>query len=147
MSAPSQKEDTVMAKEARTEMQKAEKRDVPANPEQTRSGPVYTPSVDIFENESSITVLADMPGVKAPDLKIDLRESVLTLSGGVTRPEGQGESDLLREYQAGMFFRQFTLSETIDQAKIDAKLIDGVLRLELPKVERARPRQISVRTE
>lgn len=135
-----------MAKEARTEIQKAEKRDVPANPEQTRSGPVYTPSVDIFENDNSITVLADMPGVKPQDLKIDLRESVLTLTGGVTHPEGPNESDVLREYQSGMFFRQFTLSETVDQAKIDARLADGVLRLELPKVEKARPRQITVRT-
>ena len=53
---------------------------------------------------------------------------------------------MLREYEPGTFFRQFTLAETIDQARIDAKLIDGVLRLELPKVEKARPRQIAVRT-
>ena len=45
-----------------------------------------------------------------------------------------------------MFFRQFTLAETIDQPEIDAQLIDGVLRLELPKVEKARPRQITVRS-
>ena len=84
--------------------------------------------------------------MKAEDLKIDLRESVLTLTGRVTTPESAKESDVLREYQSGMFFRQFTLSETIDQTKIDAKLADGVLRLELPKVEQARPRQITVRT-
>jgi HSP20 family protein len=90
--------------------------------------------------------LADMPGVKAEDLKIDLRESVLTLTGQVTRPEGAKESDVLREYQSGTFFRQFTLSEAIDQAKIDANLTGGVLRLELPKIEKARPRQITVRT-
>jgi HSP20 family protein len=87
-----------------------------------------------------------MPGVKAPDLEIDLRESVLTLTGRVTAPEGRGETDVLREYQASTFFRQFTLAETIDQAKISAELVDGVLRLELPKVEKARPRQITVRT-
>ena len=135
-----------MAKEARTEIQKAEKAGVPTVPEQTRPGPVFSPSVDIFENDSAITVLADMPGVKAADLKIDLRESVLTLTGRVTAPESAKESDVLREYQTGTFFRQFTLSETIDQAKIDAKLTDGVLRLELPKVEKAKPRQITVRT-
>jgi HSP20 family protein len=146
MTALSQKEETAMAREARTEVQKAEKPGAPAGPEQTRSGPVYTPSVDIFENDDSITVLADMPGVKAQDLKIDLRESVLTLTGRVTQPEAPSEVDVLREYRSGMFFRQFTLSEAIDQAKIDAKLTDGVLRLELPKVEKARPRQITVRT-
>jgi HSP20 family protein len=136
-----------MSREARTDMQKAEKAGVSSVPEQTRPGTVYSPSVDIFENENSITVLADMPGVKAQDLKIDLRESVLTLTGHVTRPDGAKESDVLREYQSGTFFRQFTLSEAIDQAKIDAKLTDGVLRLELPKVEKARPRQITVRTD
>ena len=135
-----------MAREARSDMQKAEKPGVPAVPEQTRPGAVYSPATDIFEDDNSITVLADMPGVKAQDLKIDLRENVLTLTGRVTPPESGGESDILREYESGMFFRQFTLSETIDQAKIDARLTDGVLRLELPKVERAKPRQIAVRT-
>lgn len=135
-----------MAKEARTEIQKAEKAGVPTVAEQTRSGPVYSPAVDIFENDNSITVLADMPGVKPQDLQIDLRESVLTLSGRITMPESPTESDVLREYRSGTFFRQFTLAETIDQAGIDAKLADGVLRLALPKVEKAKPRQITVRT-
>jgi len=135
-----------MAKEARTDIQKAEKTGVPVVPEQTRPGAVYRPATDIFENDNSITVLADMPGVKAQDLKIDLRENVLTLTGRVTSPENPSESDILREYHSGTFFRQFTLSETIDQAKIDARLTDGVLRLELPKIERAKPRQIAVRT-
>jgi HSP20 family protein len=141
------KEEDAMAKEARTEIQKSDKPGVLAVPEQTRPGPVYSPSVDIFENDNSITVLADMPGVKAQDLKIDLRESVLTLTGRVAAPETSKETDVLREYQPGTFFRQFTLSETIDRAKIDAKLTAGVLRLELPKIEAARPRQITVRTE
>ena len=55
--------------------------------EQTRSGPVFTPSVDIFETEESISVLADMPGVLADDLNIDLRENVLTLIGAVKAPK------------------------------------------------------------
>lgn len=114
-------------------------------PEQTRPGEVYSPATDIFETDEAITVLADMPGVKADALQIDLRDNVLTLTGRVGRPESSYESELLREYQTGTFYRQFTLSEQIDQAKIDAKLKDGVLRLELPKVERAKPRQIQVR--
>ena len=134
-----------MAREARTEIQKSEK-GVPTVAEQTRSGPLYSPAVDIFENDNSITVLADMPGVKAQDLQIDLRESVLTLTGRVSTPETPTESDVLREYRSGTFFRQFTLAEIVDQARIDAKLADGVLRLELPKVEKAKPRQITVRT-
>jgi len=135
-----------MARAAATEMQKAEQAGVPAVPEQTRSGPVYTPAVDIFEDDQGITVLADMPGVKADALEIDLRESVLTLSGSVVPPECPNETAVLREYHSGIFFRQFTLAESIDQAKIDAQLKDGVLRLVLPKVEKAKPRQITVRT-
>jgi len=135
-----------MATEATTDIQKAETSNVATAPEQTRTGPVYAPAVDIFENDSSITLLADMPGVKASDLEIDLRENVLTLAGRVTAPGSEKESTVLREYRPGTFLRQFTLSETIDQPKIDAKLADGVLRLELPKVERARPRQITVRS-
>jgi HSP20 family protein len=136
-----------MARDARTESQNAERSSALTAPEQTYSGQIYTPAADIFENSNSITVLADMPGVKAQDLRIDLRENVLTLTGSVTAPEGASESDVIREYHTGMFYRQFVLSETIDQAKIDAKLTDGVLRLELPKIEMARPRQITVRTD
>jgi HSP20 family protein len=137
------KETDAMSSEPKTEMQRAEGT-MPRVPEQTRPGPVYVPAVDIFETDGAITVLADMPGVKPDQLEIDLRDNVLTLTGRVaTAPSG--ETDVLREYGAGTFLRQFTLAESIDQAKIDAKLADGVLRLELPKLERAKPRQITVR--
>jgi len=106
---------------------------------------VFTPAVDIFETEKDITLLADMPGVKAGDLNIDLRESVLTLDGDVKSPEGDVEKDVIREYRTGKYYRQFTLSQVIDQAKIDAVLKDGVLRLRLPKVEAAAPRKIAVK--
>jgi len=66
-----------------TELQKSENN--LTVPEQTHPGPVYTPPVDIFESEDRISLLADLPGVKAKDLKIDLRENVLTLSAAVTR--------------------------------------------------------------
>jgi HSP20 family molecular chaperone IbpA len=135
-----------MAREPSTTMQKSEKQELRNMPEQTRAGAVYSPPVDIFESDSAITVLADMPGVKAQDLEIDLRDSVLTLTGRVAESETAHRSHVVSEYQSGTFFRQFTLSEAIDQAKIDAQLKDGVLRLELPKVEKARPRQISVRS-
>jgi HSP20 family molecular chaperone IbpA len=128
-----------------SDLQKAERSAV-GGPEQTRPGALYTPAADIFENENALTLLADMPGVKASDLDIDLRDNVLTLRGRVSAPETEGEQEVLREYRPGTFFRQFTLAETIDQAKIDAKLTDGVLRLELPKVERAKPRQITVKS-
>jgi len=127
------------------QLQRTEKQKVTSSAEQTRPGLVFTPAVDIFENASALTVLADLPGVKAKDLKIDLRENTLTLTALVDSPTGDKEIDVFREYESGTFFRQFALAETIDQAKIDAELRDGVLRLRLPKTEAAKPRQIAVK--
>lgn len=126
-------------------LQVKEKAEVSAPAEQTRPGPVFTPAVDIFETEKEITLLADMPGVKAGDLNIDLHESVLTLEGNVHSPEGSDEVDVIKEYRIGKYYRQFTLSQLIDQTKIDAELKDGVLHLRLPKVEAAKPRKIAVK--
>jgi len=112
--------------------------------EHTKPGPTFTPAVDIFETDTAITLLADIPGVKAQDLDVDLRDDVLTLSGEVSPLEAADEADVAREYVTGKYFRQFNLSEAIDQAKIEAGLKDGVLRLTLPKVEKATPRKIVV---
>lgn len=126
-------------------LQAKEKAEVTTPAEQTRPGLVFTPAVDIFEMDKEITLLADMPGVKAGELNIDLRENVLTLDGDVKAPEGVGEVDVIREYRTGKYYRQFTLSQVIDQAKINAELKDGVLRLRLPKVEAATPHKIAVK--
>ena len=106
---------------------------------------VFTPLVDIFETERTITLLADLPGVKADRLNIDLRDDVITIIGDISPAEGKDEEDLVVEYETGRYYRQFTLSEVIDQNKIDAKLADGVLRLTLPKVEKATPRKIAIK--
>ncbi|MDB4973438.1 MAG: heat shock protein Hsp20 [Myxococcaceae bacterium] len=134
-----------MDNQAMTKADGAEKSGVAKSPEQTRPGPVYAPAVDIFESEDVMTLLADMPGVAASDLTIDLRDNVLTLTGRTRAPTGAKESPVLREYASGTFYRQFTLSDTIEQSKIEAKITDGVLRLELPKAERAKPRKIAVK--
>ncbi len=126
------------------ELKVKEKQEVSSPAEQTRPGLVFTPSVDIFENEKEIVLLADMPGVQAKALNIDLRDNTLTLDGEVEPFETSGKEDVLIEYQVGKYYRQFSLSEVIDQAKIDAQLKDGVLRLTLPKVEKAAPRSITV---
>jgi HSP20 family protein len=127
------------------ELKVREKQELATPAELTRSGLVFTPSVDIYETEKEMVLVADMPGVKAKSLTIDLRDNILTLSGDIEPFENSDEEDLMIEYEVGKFHRQFTLSEVIDQAKIDANLSDGVLRLVLPKVEKAKPRRIEVK--
>jgi HSP20 family molecular chaperone IbpA len=121
------------------------KQEVTAQAEQTTPGVVFTPLVDIFETEKAITLLADLPGVTADRLNIDLRDDIITITGDIRPEEGRDEEDLLVEYETGRYYRQFTLSEVIDQNKIDANLSDGVLRLTLPKVEKATPRRIAIK--
>ena len=125
-------------------LQAKDKQEVTSAAEQTYAGLVFTPDVDIFETDQALTLLADIPGVKPENLDIDLRDNTLTLSGGVDNPAASGEEALLSEYEIGKYVRQFTLSEMIDQTKIDAQLTDGVLRLTLPKVEKATPKKIEV---
>lgn len=134
-----------MADTKNREMQVKEKQEV-EQPEQTRPAPVFTPAVDIFETDNEITLLADLPGVKSDNLNIDLNEGVLTLSGDIEPFENPDEEDLMIEYEVGKYYRQFTLSEIIDQDKIEANLGDGVLRLRLPKAEKAKPRKIEVKS-
>lgn len=134
-----------MAKEKTHEVQTVDRGESSTAVEPTRPGPVYLPAVDIFEEADSITVLADMPGVEPDNLTIDLRENVLTMTGDAGRPEADGEEDVIREYDSGRFYRQFTVSDMIDQDKIEASMADGVLRLVLPKAAASKPKQIKIK--
>jgi len=136
---------TMTDKESK-EIQVKPKQELTSPAEQTRPGLVFTPNVDIFETDQEITLLADMPGVTADNLSIDLRDNILTLTGEVAPFEDANEEDVLIEYEIGKYHRQFNLSSVIDQSKIDAELNNGVLRLSLPKVEKAMPRRIEVKT-
>ena len=134
-----------MADTLSKELKVREKQEVATPAEQTTPGLVFAPAVDIFETEKEITLLADMPGVKADDLNIDLRDNTLTLTANIAPVENSNEEELLVEYETGRYYRQFTLGELINQESIDAKLNDGVLRLTLPKVEKATPKKIAVK--
>ena len=127
------------------DLQVREKHELKTKAEQIKPGLMFTPTVDIFETNQEITLLADMPGVTADDINIDIEKNVLTLTGNVKPWESADESDVLVEFEIGKYYRQFTLSQVIDQAKIKAELKDGVLRLNLPKVKEAKPRQIKVK--
>ena len=130
------------------EMELKEKKEVKkVAGEGTRPGPVFVPAVDILENANQIIVLADMPGVESKSVNIDLKDNQLIITGKVNAPEGEKEISLYKEFNWGDYFRQFTLSNVIDRGKISAKMENGVLRLVLPKVEKAKPQKIKVVTD
>jgi HSP20 family protein len=124
------------------ELKNKSQSDVASAAEITREGPVYTPRVDIWENEKELTLVADIPGVEPAGVEIDLRDNTLTIMGKV-EPEADRRY-ILKEFGVGNYYRQFTLSEVIDQEKIAAAVKNGVLTLTLPKVEKAKPRKIQI---
>ena len=127
------------------ELQPKTKEEAPTQGERVRPGRVFVPAVDIFETPETLVLVADMPGVSGDQVKLDLKENHLTLYGTVVPPLGAGEAMVAQEYSIGDFQRDFHLGSLIDQSKIEASMKDGVLRLVMPKVEKAKPRKIEVK--
>jgi HSP20 family protein len=113
-------------------------------PEATRGGFYFTPRVDIFESDNELTLLADLPGVRSEDVDLRYEKGELFLHGRVGPRHGQGQY-LLNEYEVGDFYRVFNIHESIDSSRISAECKNGVLLVHLPKMEKARPKQITVR--
>jgi HSP20 family protein len=88
-------------------------------------------------------ILADMPSVKPEGVDIELKEGVLSIAGKVADAAQAGES-LLLEYKQGSYFRSFRVTDTVDAGKIAASLSNGVLKVTLPKHEKAMPKKIPV---
>lgn len=101
-----------------------------------------TPPVDIFETKEGLTVVADLPGVEQKALDVRVADGILTLQGK-TAHIAPG-TPVEREYELVNFYRQFELPEEVDSEKIAAELKHGVLTLNLPKKEKAKPRKIEV---
>ncbi len=126
------------------ELQVAEKQEVsPERGEFTREGIYFTPAVDICETEKEIMIFADMPGVKPDGTEIELKEGILTIEGKVQALPSAGEQ-LLAEYRKGNYFRSFRVADSVDPEKIAASMSNGVLKLTLPKAQRALPRKIEI---
>ena len=115
-----------------------------ANQEGTRPGRTFVPDVDIYETPEALHLWADMPGVDDKSLHVQLADGVLTLEGQVDVHEYENLAPVYTEYNVGNYLRRFTLSSDIDAHKIGAHVTNGVLHLELPKSERAKPRRIAV---
>lgn len=126
------------------EIQASEKRELtPEKGELTHEGLYFTPAVDIYETENELVLLADMPGVDVDGLDIDLKDDTLSIIGRIGTNEPEGEV-LLTEYRLGNYFRNFCLTDAVDQSRISATLSDGVLKMTLPKAEKAVPRKIPI---
>ncbi len=119
---------------------------VPSYLEQVNDRMAWTPSIDILESDREIILLADMPGVKKEDLKINLHKGVLTLEGESAPWGGGDDKDILIEHEPGRFYRQIKIASVIDEDGVEAQLKDGVLRLTLPRDKDVIPHRIRVAT-
>ena len=111
---------------------------------QAERWPIVAPACDVYENNDEILVVADMPGVTADSLTINMDKGELSIVA--PRDVSPQEGTLLGlEYRACEYRRRFAVPGGVDAAKINAELKDGVLWLHLPKSEALKPRQIAVR--
>ena len=138
--------DTMVAErqEQRQEVRRDE-RQAPARQEQRgRETPTMVPRVDVLEDETGITLLADLPGVSRESLELHVEGDSLTIEGAVTAATPDAMEATYAEVRVPRFRRSFTLSRELDGGRIEAQLRDGVLRLRIPKQEHAQPRRVSI---
>ena len=106
-----------------------------------------TLSVDIYENDNSFFIEADIPGMNIEDIKIDVQDRMLTIKGEKKFKEKTEKDKYIRvERSYGSFFRSLSLPMNVDSDKIEASYKDGTLRLNLPKTEQAKPKQIEIKS-
>ncbi|PWF24711.1 Hsp20/alpha crystallin family protein [Corticimicrobacter populi] len=102
------------------------------------------PQVDIHEDDSGLTLLADLPGVPKDRLTLRVEGDALHIEGELAVDAPADLSSVLAEVQVPRYRRSFTLSRELDSAGIQAALNDGVLRLRIPKLADAQPRRIDI---
>ena len=105
----------------------------------------WLPAVDVHDSKDTVTVKAELPGMKKEDIDISLQEGVLTLSGERKGSRDCGSGGVsLSERWFGRFQRSFSLPCPVDTKNIKAAYTDGVLTIELAKAEEAKPKQIKI---
>ncbi len=112
----------------------------------TRPASAFVPAFEVKETTDAFVLKADLPGVSEADLDINVHNNVLTVSGSRAAEERKdGESYALYERQFGSFSRSFSLPDSVDGEKIEAKLDAGVLTLTIGKQAPAKPRKIELK--
>ena len=105
----------------------------------------WNPVVDIYENEENIVITAELPGVDKKDMTVDVKGRVLTLKGERSTDNEVKEDNYYRQERCyGKFERCFTLPVEIDPEKIKADYKDGVLKIDIPKAEESKPKQVMI---
>jgi len=108
----------------------------------------WSPRVDIHETEKEIIIDAELPGIAKEDIKVELKNGILTISGERKQEKKTEKGNSYRiERHYGKFERSFGLPETVADDKVNAKFKDGILSLTLPKTEKAIPKEITVNVE
>ncbi|MEW6246306.1 MAG: Hsp20/alpha crystallin family protein [Nitrospirota bacterium] len=106
----------------------------------------WSPLVDITEDEKEYVIKAELPEVKKEDVKLTIQDNVLSISGERKyEKEEKGKKYHRVERAYGSFMRSFTLPEDADGSKVSAEYKDGVLKVHLPKSEKAKPKAIEVK--
>ncbi len=107
----------------------------------------WLPPCDVFEDKEAVRIIAEIPGVKAEDVKLSLENNLLTIRGE-KKQVAEEKVDRVHRYERtyGVFERSFALPSTVDPERIEARYDSGILTVTLPKAERARPRQIEVKS-
>jgi HSP20 family protein len=129
---------------AQKELEVQQKREVEKPQETTVPARFYQPTTDIFEEEGSLTVVMEMPGVQKDNVGITIEKNVLDVEGKIDFSTYEDLEPVYTEYNVGHYKRSFSLSSKIDQSKISAEMDNGLLTLILPKAEEAKPRTIRI---
>jgi HSP20 family molecular chaperone IbpA len=103
------------------------------------------PAADIHETKEGATLYIDLPGVSKDALEINIDQNVLTVEGELSLNTPDDLKPTYMDVNTGVFSRQFTLSAELDSSKIAANLVNGVLRLDIPRSEKHKPRKIEVK--
>lgn len=113
--------------------------------EKTEVGRYYVPRTDIYESAEVLTIDMDMPGVRKENVDVNLEKDVLTVTGNIDFSNYKDLNPIYTEYNVGNYTRSFTLSSKIDKDAISATMVDGVLKLHLPKVREEIARKIEIK--
>jgi len=106
----------------------------------------WVPPVDIYERGDDLVVRAEMPGLNRDDIEVNVQSGTLTLKGERKRDQEYSDENVHRiERQYGSFARSFTLPTEVDASRIKAVYKDGVLEINLPKAEAAKPKKVEIR--